>query len=267
MQRAFRSLVPHGAALVALALFLIAGLAVFDNYGVGVDSAMQRAIAEYNLDYVLRADADALESGIISHSDVFYGVGVEWPLLLAERAMDLQSNRSVYFARYLLSHLFFLVGGLFAYLLARRLFGSPAIAVAAMLLFLLSPRLYAHSFFNSKDIPFLTLFMITLFLAHRAFRRETLWSFAILGVGAGLLLNLRIMGVVLFAAIPAMRALDLLFALGWGERRRALLTTGVFALAGNVLRMISEIICFCISFPNPARKACLLRFAPSDSRI
>ena len=146
MQRTARALAPHRAALVALALFLLTGLAVLDAYGVAADSAQQRNIAEYNLDYVTRADAALLESGTLWQSDVFYGVAFEFPLILAERALGLQDDRSVYLARYLLTHLFFLTGGLFAYLLARRLFGGPVAAVAAMLLFLLSPRLYAHSF-------------------------------------------------------------------------------------------------------------------------
>ncbi len=227
MQRLARLLRPHSGALVALALFLAAGLAVLDDYGVAIDENLQRVITGYNLDYVLRSD----ESNIID-SDRFYGVAYEAPLLLVERALGLQDTRGVYLVRHLLTHLFFLTGGLFAYLLARRLFRSRLLATAAMLLFLLSPRMYAHSFFNSKDIPFLVMFMITLFLAHRAFRRDTLWSFALLGVGAGLLVNLRIMGVVLFAAVPAMRAVDLLMASGWAERKRTLVATGAFALAG-----------------------------------
>ena len=101
-----------------------------------------------------------------------------------------------------------------------------------MLLFLLHPRLYGHSFFNSKDIPFLVMFVVALFLAHRAFRRDKVSAFALLGVGVGVLVNLRIMGVVLLAAVPAMRALDFAFAQGWAERKRVLLTTSVFALAG-----------------------------------
>ena len=232
MQRASRLLALHGAALVTLALVLLTGLAVLDDYGVSTDEADQRLIVQYNINYVLRADADFAELGYIREHDVFYGVAFELPIMLAERALGLQDSRAIYLNRHLITHLFFLTGGLFTYLLARRLFGSPVIAVAAMLLFLLSPRLYAHSFFNSKDIPFLALFMITLFLAHRAFRRDALWGFAVLGISAGLLMNLRIMGVALFAAITAMRTLDMLLASGWGERRRALLISGVFTLAG-----------------------------------
>ena len=233
MQRLARLLRPHSGALVALALFLAAGLAVLDDYGLPKDGLIQRVIALYNIDYVLSTEADALElpEGVRPH-DLFYGVAFEAPLALAERVFGLQGGRSIYFARHLLTHLYFLTGGLFAYLLASRLFRNRLLALAALLLFLLSPRLYAHSFFNSKDIPFLVTFMIMLFLAHRAFRKDALWSFALLGAGVGLLMNIRIMGVVLFAAVPAARSLDLLFAPGWEERKRAVVTIGVFALAG-----------------------------------
>ena len=159
---------------------------------------------------------------------------MELPVLLAGGAFGLEGDRAVHILRHLITHLFFLTGGCFAYLLSLRLFGNRIIALLAMLIFLLHPRLYAHSFFNSKDIPFLAMFIIALFLTQRAFRRDTLLAFVLLGVGGGALMNLRVMGVVLLAAIPALRALDFVAAQGWAERKRVLLTTGAFALAGTL---------------------------------
>ncbi len=222
-----RPLARHWAALLALALFLIAGLAVLDDYGVTADEPWQRSIGLDSLRY-LRGDWDALPN---DHNK-FYGIAFEAPLLFIERAFGLQVDRDVHLARHLLTHLTLLIGGLFAYMLAHRLFGSRPLAVAAMLLFLLHPRLYAHSFFNSKDIPFLVMFMVALFLTHWAFKRDGVAAFALLGAAVGLLINLRVMGVVLPAAVLALRALDLAFAQEWAERKRILVTTGVFALAG-----------------------------------
>ena len=223
---------PHGAALVVLALFLAAGLAVLDDYGVSADEIWQRVTAEHNINVVLSIESDAVESGAIQPHDQFYGMAFEAPLLLIERALGLQGGRENFLARHLMIRLFFLAGGLFAYLLARRLFNGGVLPSAAMLLFLLSPRLNAHSFVNSKDIPFLVMFMAALFLARGAFRRDTLWSYALLGAVVGILMNLRIMGVVLFAAVPAARATDLIFVSGRLEWKRAALSIGVFALAG-----------------------------------
>ena len=234
LRRALALLRPHIAAVAALALFLAASLAALEDYGLPSDDEWQRATAARAIKFVLPIELDFVAPFAILPHDQFYGVAFEAPLLLAEPALGLGSGREIFLARHLAVRLFFLAGGLFAYLLARRLLGGGVLPVAAMLLFLLAPRLHAHSFFNSKDIPFLVMFMASLFLAREAFRRETLWSFALLGVGVGILTNLRIMGVVLFAVIPAARALDLIFASGRAERRRAALTLCAFALAGTL---------------------------------
>ena len=232
LRAALALLRPHSAAVAALALFLVPAFAALDDYSVPSDEVWQRETTAHAIKVVLSIESDALESGAILPHDQFYGVAFEAPLFLAERALDLRSGREIFLGRRLLSHLFYLAGGLFAYLLGRRLLGGGVLPTAAMLLFLLSPRLYAHSFPNSKDIPFLVMFMVALFLARGAFRRETLWSFALLGAGVGILTNLRIMGVVLFAVIPAARALDLTLASGRAERKRAALTLCAFALSG-----------------------------------
>ena len=100
-----------------------------------------------------------------------------------------------------------------------------------MLLFLLHPRLYAHAFFNSKDVPFLAMFMIALHLAHRAFEKDTVRAFVVLGMGTAVLTNLRIMGVMLVPAVLGMRACDLLCAAQRSDRRRVLKTTAAFTAA------------------------------------
>ena len=229
-----KALAPHWGALLALTLFLVVGLAVLDDYGVSIDETTQRRIARANLDYLANGGIVRFLTELRTDSDKFYGAALEAPMLLAERAFGLDDARGIHALRHLLTHLCYLTGGLFVYLLARRLFRNRALAVIAMLVFLLHPRLYAHSFFNSKDIPFLAMFAVALFLAHRAFRRDRVGAFALLGVAVGVLVNLRIMGVVLLAAIPALRALDLAFARGWPERKRVLLSTGAFAMAAGL---------------------------------
>ncbi len=214
-------------ALLLLALFLAVGLAVLDDYGLNADEVEQREIAVANLSYLTGEEGGSLPSG----HNKFYGITFELPFALVDRALGLEDTRSSWLIHHLGVHLFFLTGGFFAYLLARRLMANRLLALFAMLLYLLHPVLYGHSFYNSKDIPFSTMFIITLFLMHRAFRRETLLVFVLLGAAAGALVNLRIMGFILIAAVPALRALDFAFAPGWQARKRILITTGAFALA------------------------------------
>ena len=220
--------------MVLLVAFGLAGLWVLDDYGVGWDAGTQRNLAVATLDYVF-GDDDAIPKD----SDKFYGMAFELPLLLAERALGLEDSRDIWVSRHLMTHLFFLAGGFFCYLLARRLFENRLLAALAMLIFLLHPRLYAHSFFNTKDIPFLSMFMICLYLTHRAFVKGNVWWFMVLGIGAGLLINLRIMGVALFAMIVMMQVLDLLQASGGDKKMRVLGLMGVFVLSSLLTVYVS----------------------------
>ena len=219
----------HWALAAVCALFLIVGLVVADDYATSMDMGNQRAIGTAPLNYLAGEGERALER-VFAPQDRYYGAVFETPVVLIQRILSLDDPGSIRMSKRVLTHLFFLFGGVFCYLLIYRLFNNRPLALIAAVLFLLAPRIYAHSFFNSKDVPFLVMFMISLYLVHRAFRRDTLAAFLLCGVGIGLLVNLRVMGIVLFAAMLGLRALDLAVAGSVRERGRVLLTGGAFAL-------------------------------------
>ena len=226
----------HRLALIACALFFFAGFAIVDDYGVSIDTGNQRHIALSTLNYVLHDDPGRLRVAV----DRFTGVAFEAPLLLlTERVLGLEDPRHVYLARHVLTHLFFLIGGFCCYLLARRLSGDRLIALLVMLLFLLSPRLYAHSFFNSKDAAFASAFVMALLFASRAFDKDSVVAYRWCGAATALLVNLRILGIALFAVVLVFRLWAWFRAGGDAARQRVAATTGVFILWGVVVFFIS----------------------------
>ena len=227
----------HAGALAICSFALALGFAVADDWGVWIDTDNQRNIGAANLQYL------AGERGLNllrPPSDRLYGPIFEVPLTLVEHFVDGGDSRSVPLIRYLLTHLFFLASGFAGYLLVWRLFGSRWLALFALLLFLLHPRIYAHSFFNSKDVPFLGMFMLCLWLAHRAFSssgppssssEDVAGAFALCGVMAGLLTNLRPAGLIFVGLVCFMRVCDAVVASGWRERRRVIASGALFAFA------------------------------------
>ena len=202
---------------------------MLDDYGIAGHETAQRQIASANAAYIATGDVSEL-----SHpEDIayrYYGMVFEMPLLLTERTLGLQDSRDIHLTRHLLTHLFFIAGGFACGMLAYRMLGSRWIALLAMLMFLLHPRLYAHSFFNTKDIPFAALMVFALYLAHRAFRRDTGGAFLLCGICVGLAINLRPFALMLPPMMLAMRALDLWQA-DRGERKRILITSAALAIA------------------------------------
>ena len=225
----------HRLALIVWCLFLITGLAIVDDYGLSHDAKEQFLTSINTLNYVLHDDPNLLQT-----HNRFYGAAFELSLLLLmEGVLGLEDPRHVYLTRHVLTHLFFLLGGFCCYLLARRLAGDRLVALLVMLLFLLSPRLYAHSFFNSKDPVFASAFVMALLFASRAFDRDSVGAYRWCGAAAGLLVHLRVMGVVLFAAVLVFRAWAWFRAGRGAARRRAAATTGGFVLWGGLVLFIS----------------------------
>ena len=223
-------LIIHGG-LITCALFALIGIAAAGDYGIAFDESLQRRIAQANLNYIL-GQSDTVATDL--YADRVYGVVFELPLLLAERVLGLEDYYYIHRLRLTLSHLFFILGGYFCYRLAYQLSGCRLLAMLALLLYLLHPRIYGQSYVNSKDPVFLSMFVMALYLLERAFRKDTVAAFALLGIAVGLLTNLRIMGAMLLAAALAMRGLDGFQAGNWPERKHILLTAGLFALAAGL---------------------------------
>ena len=212
--------------LGGFALFALVGAWVVEDYGVSWDEPSKHRLAAETVDYVVDGDPALLASW--NRND---GVVFEVFLLLLGRVLGLEDSRDVLLGYHLASHLFFLFAGLICSVLAYRVTGSRGLACLAMLVFVLHPRLYAHSFFNSKDVPALSMFMIVLFLVHRAFGKDTKFAFVVCGLGTGLLVNIRVMGAVFLVAVVGMRCIDYWRARDGGERVHAATTTGLYVLA------------------------------------
>ena len=222
---------PHqvwGLAFCALA-FLLA-IATVDDWGVMGDTIYaERPNSAAFLQYIEDGDDDTLIRRLDRPPDRYYGQVFSAPLLALEGLLGIDDSRSIHVFRHLATHLVFLAGGFAGYLLAFRMFRSRWLALFALALYLLHPRIYAHSFFNPKDVPFLAFFMVSLWLAHRAFDTCRAGAFALCGAATGLLTSLRVMGIALIAIVVVARVSDLLHARTWGGRGRILATAALFA--------------------------------------
>lgn len=157
------------AYLPGILLFIIAlaiGLHTYQDYGISWDESTQREFGRISYNYVFKGD-----KGLLTYSQAYYGVGLELPLMCFEKWFHLTDTRDVYLMRHMVTHILFLLGCLAGYSLVLRLFKNNIMASIAFLVLLLCPRIYAHSFFNSKDVGFLSVFLITLSFAQYAFSK------------------------------------------------------------------------------------------------
>lgn len=215
---------------VILVTFFLIGLFIYKDYGIAWDDPIQRQIGQVTYNYLFHSSNE-----LLTYSGRHYGVVVELPLILAEKLFRLTDLREIYLMRHLLLHLFFLLGAFFFYKFILKLLNDKTIAIIGMLMLLCSPVIYAHSFYNSKDLPlmvFIILSFYTLLNTLHKFDSKTIIVHALM---SALALNVRIMGVL----IPMLTILILFSEIRFKNRSKS-----------ETIRLISiygiSLICFYI---------------------
>lgn len=197
----------HYIALILLGIFTIIGVIVSDDYGMSWDEPVQREMGLVSYNYIAKGD-----TRIHTYIEKDHGVGFELPLVLIEYALGQEDTEDIYATRHLVTHLFFLLGAFIFYLLSSKLFNSKTIGIIAFLALVCHPRLYAQSFVNSKDIPFLVAFIFSLSACYRAYLKKDTVSHILLGIAIGYATSIRMMSLIFIAIILFFILIDLLRA-------------------------------------------------------
>ena len=133
--------------IIFFAALLLVGLGVFRDYGVSWDERVQREYGEKVYNYVTAGDRE-----LFTDRHRYYGPVIEFALFSLEKALDLEDTRQVYLMRHLAVFLMFWLGAVFFYFLCKHEFKSWKLGILGSILLILSPRIFAHAFYNSKDI-------------------------------------------------------------------------------------------------------------------
>ncbi len=173
------------------ALYLFLGLLVHRNYGMSWDDAPIREYGVITYDYLMKGDRT-----LYDNPGRYHGTAYETPLVFLEHLLRLEDPRDVHWMRHGMTFLVFFVSVYFFYLLCRNRFRSRLWGLLGALFLIVSPRIFADSFYNTKDIPCLSFFIFSIFTLIRYLERRS-WSWAVLhAVVCAFSIDIRILGVL-----------------------------------------------------------------------
>ncbi|MCC3156809.1 glycosyltransferase family 39 protein [Hymenobacter sp. 15J16-1T3B] len=206
---------------------LLLGAVLLRHYGVSWDEPTDRQTGMISARYVAelvapdwaaRQSAFAGLPDFATYADNDHGVLFETPLCLLEVGLGITDSRTTYLLRHAAIFLTF-VGGVWAlYRLARLRFGSWQLGLAASTLLLLSPRFFAESFYNNKDLVFLAVFTLGVYTLARLLQHPSLGRAALHGLVTAAATDVRLLGCLLLPMTLGMVTLELLY--GPAELRR-----------------------------------------------
>lgn len=195
------------------ALFFLIGISIFQDYGISTDELFQRASGFYwyisivnelgiNNDYInfLKDKFMNMESSghLASGKSIYYGVFFDLLSAFIEEVFKIKTSYDAYYLKHFLTFTFFFLSSIIFYKLIVSRFKNKIFAIILTSFFIMSPRIFAESFYNCKDIIFMSLSVISLYYAFKYLEKQNLNNIIIFSLFAALSTQIRIMGIFLF---------------------------------------------------------------------
>lgn len=173
--------------------YLILGFCIYNDYGISWDERVQRLNVGYaTYDYVFYNN-----TFLFNNVEKYYGPFFETLLVVAEKALSLTDSRDIFLMRHLLTFLLFYFSALTFYLLCKSIFKKTGWALIGCTMLVVSPHIFSHSFYNSKDIPFLAFFIFSLSTFNYFVKYKNILWLILHSISCALLIDTRIIGIII----------------------------------------------------------------------
>ena len=196
-------------------LLLLLGLNIYSDYGISWDEEPSRINGLVTLRYLAELVQPSLAAyhhdGTYPPLDTWvcreYGVFFDAPVSLLERLLHLDDWGARYRLRHLCTFLVSFGGVIAVYQMGRQRFHDWRLGLLGAAWLVLSPRLFADSFYNSKDAVFMALFAVASCTGIRLLRQPTARRAGWHALACAAAIDVRVMALVLPATTLGFLAL------------------------------------------------------------
>lgn len=198
------------AVAIFFILLLLTGIFIYRDFGLTCDEPLDRNTAAANLKYILSifASEDFARSFIPNYDRIVplesfvdrdYGVTFHLPAYLIELIFYKGQFAEAFKARHLLNFLYVYAGLVALYAGCSSIFRSRLFGIAAVVLFLLFPRIFAESFYNGKDLIVVAFACMNLYTLSALLQKFSFKNVLLHALSTALIVDTRIIGLAFLA--------------------------------------------------------------------
>jgi len=235
-------IIRHLPAVFLFSIFLLVGWYFHRDYGLHWDSWSQYQIGKINYQYIFHGD-----NLLLTYKDRYYGPFFELLLLFLTGSMSIQE---MFFAQHFITYCFFIFGLAGFYVLIFRITRKPALAIIGIILIFLSPRILADSFYNTKDIPFMSAFILAFLTLHILYSRLNWTTIIIHSLATAIMIAIRLQGVFIYA-LTFLAFISLFFKKDEKKYRRKIIKTFTIYI---IISFALLVLFFPALWSNPIRE-------------
>lgn len=185
-------------------LFLFIGLSIFADYGISWDELYRREAGYRVLNFFTSGNLYTQMTKIYElpqYQVVLLketgNVFVVFLALLEKLFSFIEDIRNIFFLRHLVSFLFFFLSVFLFYKTLKLIFNNWKIGLLGCTFLIFSPRIFADSFYNPKDIPFLSMFIIAIYTLLVYLRNKSILNSIFLLLSSAILISINYVGMIL----------------------------------------------------------------------
>ena len=188
--------------LLIFVSYFFVGVIIFNDYGISWDEEQNRYMGFISLNYIReifnlsKYEGFEYTDQIFAESIKHYGVLFDLPMAFIEKAFNINDTKKYFLLSHFFNFFIFYISSIFFYFLLRIRF-SKILSIAGLLFWILSPRIFADSFYNMKDIVFLSFFTIGIFFAIKFINEPTIKYALLSSFTSALAIDIRIVGIII----------------------------------------------------------------------
>lgn len=186
---------------ISIFIIFIFGLSLSDDYGISWDEMDRRESGRSVIKDISKKIGFEHNAFKYFHEqpdwEKAYGMIFELPAMIIEEILNINDKRDIFLFRHKLTFTFHFIGIICFFYFSKKLFHSNKRAMLSTLIYSLHPRIFSHSFYNPKDIIFLSLLCVSLFASIKFFHIRTIRSLILCSLFLGFAMSVRIVGLYL----------------------------------------------------------------------
>ena len=192
--------------------FFLVGLVIFKNFGLSIDEPFHRTTGYYWL-YIISKDIipssnyhiylknllDEMEWSQDFLAGYYQAYGPFFDLLTAiiEQVIGIETSKEAFQLKHFLTFLTFFISGIYLFKLVNERFNNNFFSLFLVFLYFTSPRIFAESFYNCKDIIFMSFCIFSISHFFSSFKNFSLNHLLFFSLFAAIATQIRVMGILL----------------------------------------------------------------------
>ena len=197
--------------IILFLFYFLIGSQIFNDYGFYIDEKFHRANGFYWLKYLSNffgfTDLSQISENKLNNIKDFtlpsidkwnlYGVIFDVPAAYLEIILNINEPVKYYQLRHFLVFIIFFNGAIFFYKILKNRFKNIFVSIFGLILFILTPRLLGDSFWNNKDIVFLSFYTISIFFYFKLIDKPSVKNILLFALFSAIGTSVRIAGIFL----------------------------------------------------------------------